>query len=152
MLSFWDKVNKPGVFFFLTWRSSGLGGWKKCGLHNLLDCNTRSLHRIKYAPLEMSTRLVPAPPTRHSIHPHGLTRCVIHITNREGTLRSADGVVVAVVVWAQFTASLFPHSTVHLLLLQWSHIFSGIFLHPIAVSVCGACRRCGEEMRGNGTV
>lgn len=42
-----------------------------------LDCpvafNTRPLHRIRYAPLETSACLVPAPPTRHSIHPHALS-------------------------------------------------------------------------------
>lgn len=61
MLSFWDKVNKSRIFFPLTWRSTGQGGWIKVGYTAYLIVTQGSLHRIKYAPLEMSTRLVPAP-------------------------------------------------------------------------------------------
>lgn len=54
-------MNKSRIFSPLTWRSTGQGGWIKVGYTAYLIVTQGSLHRIKYAPLEMSTRLVPAP-------------------------------------------------------------------------------------------
>lgn len=61
MLPLWDKeTQKKGVFLedLEVYRADWLG---ICGLDSRLACNTRSLHRIKYAPPDPSTRLVPAP-------------------------------------------------------------------------------------------
>ena len=66
----------------------GVGGFCRasrqsvCGLDGRLACNTRSLHRIQHVSRGPGYASCPRPPTRHSIHPHALTRCVIPITTR----------------------------------------------------------------------
>lgn len=113
------------------------------GADGLHASNTRSPLTLKYAPLDPSARLVSAPPTKHSIHPHALARRVIPSTNRERRRRLCwtHGVVARVVVGELLADSFRPFLPVF---LSWIRRFSEAPLRPYR----GKCARCLQMLWG----
>ena len=127
-----------------------------CGLDGRLACNTRSLHRIQHVSRGPGYASCPRPPTRHSIHPHALTRCVIPITTRR---RARQRAAAWLGRWSSSTSSSgrAAHGVLSPLSLP---LMDSPFLWNIAsshrgkclcVCVCVCVCVC-DEIRGNGTV